>query len=148
MIFKKLWLSLLTAAALIVSQSSCSEDISDCPSKMCILAGGWKLTEVYLDDEKDNSDLTKYKLVLNTPNPTAATIADYTRIQPSGTSDNGMWSVMNNGKTLRLIPGNNTVLTEDWVIEKLTPRQMILVITRDTDIKQGPGKIRFILEPF
>jgi hypothetical protein len=30
----------------------------------------------------------------------------------------------------------------------MTPRKMVLVITRDIDIKSGPGKIELILEPF
>jgi len=41
---------------------SCSEDIPDCPSRMCIVAGGWQLVEVYVDgvlvgtvDQRDSS---------------------------------------------------------------------------------------------
>jgi hypothetical protein len=30
----------------------------------------------------------------------------------------------------------------------MTPRKMVLVINRDVGIKDGPGKIEFILEPF
>lgn len=127
---------------------SCSEDIPDCPSKMCIIAGTWKLTEVYVDDVKDTEDLSNYKLTLIMPAPTTAETADFDRIQPSGISDDGTWSVENDGSILRLVPNNDPAFTEDWIIDSMTPRKMILVINRDTGIKEGPAKIEFILEPF
>jgi hypothetical protein len=127
---------------------SCSEDIPDCPSKMCILAGGWYLTEVYVDNTKENSDLSKYRLMLFMPAPATATVSTFERIQPSGTSDEGSWSIENNGTILRLIPDDNALLAEDWLIEKFSPRQLVLVLNRDAGIKDGPGKLQFILEPF
>ena len=126
---------------------SCSEDIPDCPSKMCVLAGQWKLTEVYIDGSKETVDLSKYSLTLIMPSPTDATTANYQRIQPSGAGDDGTWSVENNGDILRLIPGNDPLLTEDWIIEYFTLRELRIVINRDTGIKQGPSKIEFVLEP-
>jgi len=127
---------------------SCSEDIPDCPSKMCVLAGGWKLTQVYTDDVAETSDFSQYRLVLNMPVPNDATTAEFSRTQPSGATDNGTWSLENNGTILRLIPGNNAILTENWIIEYFSPRKLVLLVNRDTDIKQGPAKIEFTLEPF
>lgn len=142
---------LLFALVLISAGSasvSCSEDIPDCPSKMCILAGTWQLVEVYVDGAKDTEDLSQYRLELIMPAPTTATTSSFTRVQPSGISDDGEWSIENNGTILRLIPDNNPVFTEDWIIESLTPRKMILIINRDTGIKEGPSKIEFVLESF
>src|SRR5690349_16668478 len=79
---------------------SCSEDIPECPSKACLLAGEWQLVEVYVDGARDNEDLSKYRLNLVMPAPTSATTSDYTRTQPSGTTDNGDWSIENNGTIL------------------------------------------------
>jgi hypothetical protein len=132
----------------VFGEMSCGEDIPDCPSKMCVMAGGWKLTEAYVDGVKDTEDLSKYQLVLNIPNPKDAVISDFARVQPSGTQDSGSWSIENKDSILRLIPDNNTTLTEDWQIESFTPRKLVLVITRDLTAKTGPGEIRFVLEPF
>lgn len=126
---------------------SCSEDIPDCPSKMCILAGKWKLTEVYVDGAKETGDLSKYELELHMPAPVTATESPFDRVQPSGASDDGTWSVQNNGSILRLVPFNDPLLTEDWIIDRFTPRELVLVINRDTGIKDGPSKIEFVLEP-
>jgi hypothetical protein len=131
-----------------VISSSCSEDIPDCPSRMCVIAGGWKLTEVYVDDELYTEDISQYQLMLSMPAPTDATSSEFIRTQPSGSTDDGSWSLENNESILRLIPDNNQSLTEDWIIESMSPRKMVLVINRDAGIKDGPGKIEFILEPF
>lgn len=141
---------LLKFALLLVvfGEVSCGEDISDCPSQMCVIAGGWKLTEAYIDGVKDTEDLSKYQLVLNSPNPKDAVISDFARVQPSGAQDNGSWSIENKDSILRLIPDNNTLLTEDWQIESFTLRKLVLIITRDVTAKGGPAEIRFILEPF
>jgi hypothetical protein len=147
MIARILLLVLVSAFTGMVS-SSCSEDIPDCPSRMCVVAGGWKLTEVYVDDELYTEDISQYSLQLVMPAPTTATTAEFTRTQPSGTSDDGMWSLENNETVLRLVPDNNPALAEDWIIESMTPRKMVLIINRDVGIKDGPGKIEFILEPF
>lgn len=127
---------------------SCSEDIPDCPSRMCILAGGWRLYQVNIDDATYDGDLSKYRLNLEMPNPTDAVTASFARIQPSGATDAGTWSLENDESILRLIPGNNQLRAEDWVIESMTPRKMVLIITRDVGIKEGPGKIEFFLEPY
>jgi hypothetical protein len=125
---------------------SCSEDIPDCPSKMCVLAGTWQLVEVYVDDAKETGELSNYRLSLTMADPNA-TVSEFSRIQPSGSADQGMWSVENNEKILRLIPNDDPSLTEDWIIEKFTPRELVLIINRDTGIKDGPSKIEFFLAP-
>jgi hypothetical protein len=126
---------------------SCSEDITDCPSKMCIIAGGWQLTEVYEDGVRNTQiDFSRYRLVLRMPAPATDTTSVFTRVEVSGDSTTGKWSIKNNNKILQLRP--ESLPNEKWVIQSLTPRQLVLVITRDTDIKAGPGKIEFILEPF
>ncbi|MFD0999277.1 lipocalin family protein [Ohtaekwangia kribbensis] len=114
---------------------------------MCIVAGGWKLTEVYIDGVKDNtSDLSQYRLTLAEPSPTTDTTSTFNRIQVSGKTDSGNWSVKNNNTILQLLPADAP--KEQWVIESLTPRKMILIINRDTGIKDGPSTIEFILEPY
>jgi len=132
---------------MVVLFSACSEDIPDCPSRMCIVAGGWQLTEVRVDDESYTGDLSQYRLVLNMPSPATATTSTFSRTQPSGDSDEGTWSLENDESILRLIPNDDPLLTEDWIIESMTPRKMILIINRDVNIKEGPGKIEFVLSP-
>ncbi|MBA4056673.1 MAG: hypothetical protein C0490_18305 [Marivirga sp.] len=88
---KSLLAKILIVTFLII-EVSCGEDIPDCPSKLCVLAGGWRLVEVYIDGVKDTStDLSKYKLTLFMPNPTTATTSDFDRINPSGREDTGTW---------------------------------------------------------
>lgn len=128
--------------------TSCSEDIPDCPSRLCILAGGWRLYQVNIDDAPYDGDISKYRLNLEMPNPTDAISASFARIQPSGATDDGTWSLENNESILRLIPDDNQLLAEDWVIESMTPRKMVLIIIRDVGIKDGPAKIEFFLEPY
>lgn len=130
------------------STFSCEEDIADCPNNMCLVAGGWKLTEIYIDDEKENSDLSQYSLILNMPENPEDETSVFNRVQANGTTDNGMWSLENDNEVLRLMPDGGAILTEEWIIKTLSPRKMILVITRDTSIKEGPGKIEMTLEPF
>jgi hypothetical protein len=144
----KIFLFVILALTAGITSTSCSEDIPDCPSKMCIIARGWLLSSVTIDDETFTGDISQYRLMLNMPSPTTETTSDFTRTQPSGHTDSGTWSIQNNGTILRLVPDNNTALTEDWIIDKVTPRELILIITRDVGIKDGPGKIEFILEPF
>jgi len=144
----KRFLHFFTGVMMLSASFSCTEDIPDCPSKLCVISGGWKLTEVYTDDVKDNSDISQYQLILLMPSPTTETFSNFNRTQPSGNTDAGIWSLTNNETILRLIPDNNPNFTEDWIIESFTPRQLILVINRNTGIKQGPSKIRFVLEPF
>lgn len=140
-------LSRIILFAMMIAGFSCQEDISDCPNKLCILAGTWRLTEVYYDDVKDVNDISQYRLVLYSPKPATEVKSDFTRIQLSGNSDSGKWTVENNQTILRLIPNNDPLFTEDWIIESFSPRQLILIINRNVSIKQGPGKIRFVLEP-
>src|SRR5690242_8500407 len=147
MIRKIISFAIVTLAAGTFS-ISCSEDIPDCPSRMCIVAGGWQLTEVYVDDELYTGDLSQYRLILNTPAPTTATTSGFSRVQPSGETDAGSWSLENNESILRLMPNDDVLLAEDWIIESMTPRKMVLIINRDVGIKEGPGKIEFFLEPF
>ena len=136
---------------------SCTEDISDCPNKLCVMSGGWKLSEVRLDGELYTEDFSKFQLVLNNPSPTTEINSDFVRVNISGTQDAGTWTVENTnpnqqgqfqGSILRLRPSDNTTLTEDWEIEEFTPREMILVMHRDISLKQGPATIRFVLVPF
>jgi hypothetical protein len=126
---------------------SCSEDVKDCPTKMCLIVGTWQLTEAYVDGVKDDGDLTNYRLVLYMPQPVTATSAEYKRIQPSGISELGVWSIENNGTILRLVPNGNPASLEDWIIDKMEPEKMILIMHRDTGIKDGPSEIEFVLEP-
>ena len=146
MIHRIFLFAIISAVTGMVS-SSCSENISDCPSRMCIIAGGWQLTEVLIDDASFEGDLHQYKLTLTMPSPADAASSAFTRTQSSGATDAGTWSLENNESILRLVPDDNPLLTEDWIIEKMTPREMVLVIVRDTGIKGGPGKIQFTLEP-
>jgi hypothetical protein len=115
---------------------------------MCIVAGGWRLTGAIVDDNIYNGDLSQFRLTLTFPSPASAPTSSFTRTQISGQTDEGVWSLENEESILRLIPDNNQTLKEDWVIAGMTPRKMVLVITRDIDIKSGPGKIELILEPF
>lgn len=140
---------------LVVTGISCSEEISDCPSQLCVMAGGWRLKDVELDDEKTTEDFSQYKLVLNNPTPTTATNSAFHRTNSLGQQEEGLWSLANfdpdktvQGATLRLLPEGDATRTEDWVIESFTPRELVLVLTRDTGVKDGPAKIRFVLEPF
>jgi hypothetical protein len=138
-------LILLLSGALSVS---CSENIPDCPSRMCVMAGGWQLTEVFIDDQIYGSDLSVYRLTLNMPSPAEASTSSFHRVNTSGTSDDGLWSLQNNDGILRLIPENDPLLKEDWIIESMSPRKMVLILNRNVGIKEGPAKIEFILEPF
>jgi hypothetical protein len=139
---------LLVALLATAISVSCSEDIPECPSRMCVISGGWILTEVNVDDELYTGDISQYHLKLAMPEPTTASTSSFTRTQTSGSTDEGAWSLENNESILRLVPDNNQTLAEDWIIESMTPRKMVLVINRDVGIKDGPGKIEFILEPF
>lgn len=125
---------------------SCSPDLPECPNKMCLLSGGWILTEVFVDGVKDNSDLSQYQLILAAPSDNA-TSSTFNRTQPSGAQDNGAWSTQNNDQILQLIPNNDPVLTEDYIIESFTLRELVLVINRNSN-KTGPSQIKFFLQPF
>jgi hypothetical protein len=126
----------------------CVEDLPDCPNQMCVIAGTWKLTTVYYDNASVSGDFSSFRLMLIEPQPTTNESSTFSRIQVSGDPDNGTWSMQNNGTILRLVPGDNALLTEDWMIESFSPRELVLIIHRDTDIKEGPATIRLVLEPF
>ena len=138
---------LLLLATAGSSSISCTTDIPDCPSKMCVISGGWLLTEAYVDGVKQTTDLSKFRLTLSQPSPTTAVESDFNRIQTSGNQDTGLWSIENGETILRLIPNNDPTLTEDWIIESYSPRKIVLIIYRDSN-KQCPSKIEFVLEPF
>ena len=135
----------LIMATAIVTGMSC-EDIPDCPSKLCTLAGGWRLVEVQVNGVKDPSlDISKYRLTLHMPSPNTALTSDFDRINPSGRQDAGKWGLSNNNTVLALEPDQSP--QENYVIDKLTPRQMILITDLDAN-KTGRDEYKFILEPF
>jgi hypothetical protein len=136
----------LLLLSFLVGEVSCGEDIGDCPNKLCVLAGGWRLTEVYIDGVKDTStDLSKYKLTLFTPNPTTAVSSNFDRINPSGREDNGTWELRNKDDVLVLIPDASP--EEQYIIKYFSPRELRLVVERDVN-KTGPEEYEYVLEPF
>jgi hypothetical protein len=136
----------LLAVLFIALGFSCGEDIPDCPSKMCVLASGWRLTAVYVDGQLDTStDLSKYQLTLSMPEPVDATTAVFVRINPSGSEDAGTWGLRNNDDILVLMPDESP--EEPYIISYFSPRELRLIIQRDID-KTGPDEYEFVLEPF
>lgn len=130
----------------LIIEASCGGDIPDCPSKLCVLAGGWVLVEVRIDGVKDvTTDLSKYKLTLRMPNPTTAPTSVFDRINPSGRLDAGTWELRNNSTILALLPSNTP--EEPYIIKDFSPRQLILVIDR-AENKTGPSQYEYVLEPF
>lgn len=136
----------LLSIIFIAAGFSCGEDIPDCPSKMCVLANGWKLVEVYVDGQLDTStDLSKYQLTLRMPAPIDATTAQFQRVSPSGSEDSGTWQLTNNDDILVLTPANSP--QEPYIISYFSPRELRLIIQRDIN-KTGPEEYEFVLEPF
>lgn len=136
----------MTMATLVFTGASCGNDIDDCPSKLCTLAGGWRLVEVRVNGVKDTSvDISQYRLTLYMPNPTTALTSDFDRTNPSGRRDNGEWELVNNNTVLALHPAQSP--DENYVIDHLTPRQMILITDLEEN-KTGQDEYEFILEPF
>ncbi len=136
----------LLVVILLALGTSCGSDIPDCPTKLCVLAGGWRLVEVYIDGVKDNnSDLSRYRLTLLMPNPTSALTSDFDRVNPSGIPDRGTWQLRNNDSVLALLPEASP--EEQYNIKYFTPRQLVLVIDREEN-KTGPEEYEFVLEPF
>jgi hypothetical protein len=139
-------LAKITVIVFLILEMSCGGDIPDCPSKMCVLAGEWRLTEIYANGVLDTSvDLDQYKLTLLMPNPTTATTAIYNRINFGGTADMGTWEIRNNNTILTLIPPSG--LEEPYIIKSYTPRKIVLIIERDVN-KTGPDEFEYVLEPF
>lgn len=130
----------------LVLEMSCGGDIPDCPSKMCVLSGEWRLTEIYANGVLDTSvDLEKYKLTLIMPNPTTSTTANFNRVNLSGVADAGTWTIGNNNTVLTLTPQSG--IAEPYIIKSYTPRKIVLVIERDVN-KTGPDEFEYVLEPF
>jgi hypothetical protein len=130
----------------LIGGASCGEDIEDCPNKLCVLSGGWRLVEVYVDGVKDtSSDLSKYRLTLFTPNPKTAVISNFDRTNPSGRQDNGDWELRNLDEVLVLMPDASP--EEQYIIKYFSPRELRLVVERDVN-KTGPEEYEYVLEPF
>jgi hypothetical protein len=144
-------------AILFLTGTSCSEELSDCPTKVCVIAGGWELVDVEVDGESFDGDYSEYALTLINPSSPDETSSQFQRVNMSGNQDAGTWSIENTnptgnstfkGSVLRLTPEGNPLLREDWEIESFSPRKMVLIMRRDTNIKDGPAEIRYVLEPF
>jgi len=130
----------------LIGGVSCGEDIPDCPNKLCVLAGGWRLVEVYVDGVKDTStDISKYRLTLYTPSPTTAVTSNFDRTNPSGRQEQGTWQLKNLDDVLVLLPFLSP--QEEYIIKSFSPRELRLVINRDVS-KTGPEEIEYVLEPF
>lgn len=130
----------------LIGSASCGEDIPDCPNKLCVLAGGWRLVEVYVDGVKDTStDISQYRLTLYTPDPTTDIISNFDRTNPSGRQDQGTWQLENQDDVLVLMPDQSP--QEDYIIKYFSPRELRLVVQRDVN-KTGPEEVEFVLEPF
>lgn len=139
-------LAKITVLVFLVLEMSCGGDIPDCPSKMCVLSGEWRLTQIYANGVLDTSiDLEKYKLTLIMPNPTSAATADFNRVNLTGVADTGTWTIGNNNTVLTLTPQSG--LSEPYIIKSYTPRKIVLVIERDVN-KTGPDEFEYVLEPF
>jgi hypothetical protein len=142
----KYQLAKILVVLFLILEFSCGDDIPDCPNKLCVLAGGWRLVEVYIDGVKDTStDLSKYRLMLFMPSPTTDITSDFERVNPSGREDTGTWELRNNSTILALLPESSP--DEPYIIKHFTPRQLILVIDRDEN-KTGPSRYEYVLEPF
>jgi hypothetical protein len=154
---RKFSIILSLSAIFILTGTSCSEELSDCPTKVCVMAGGWQLVEVQVDGDAFDGDYSQYSLTLINPSSPDETSSLFQRVNISGNQDSGTWSIENTnpsdpstfkGSVLRLAPEGNIELREDWEIESFSPRQMVLIMHRDTNIKDGPAEIRYVLEPF
>jgi hypothetical protein len=132
--------------AFLIGGASCGEDIPDCPNKLCVLAGGWRLVEVYVDGVKDvTTDISQYRLTLLTPSPKSAVTSIFNRTNPSGREDQGTWELRNLDEILVLIPSSSP--EEQYIIKYFTPRELRLVVERDVN-KTGPEEYEYVLEPF
>ena len=140
---RKLFYTIIMAIIAGALEFSCGENIPDCPSKMCIIAGGWQLVEVDEDGVKQNIDLSKYKVILTMPS-SQATEGNFARTNAQGTQDSGIWKTENKDEILLLVPASSP--EEPYIINAFSPRQLILVINRDSN-KVGPTQIKYIYEP-
>lgn len=117
---------------------SCVPELPDCDSKADAFQGVWVLSEVYIDGSKeDATSYAAYRLTLKEN-------GSYERRQPSGFPDSGTWQLINQDKTLSLVP--NVSPEEQYVVETFTLREMTLVLNRSST-KSGPSQIRYVLIP-
>lgn len=144
---RKLLYSGLMAALLGTVEFSCSENIPDCPTKMCVLANNWQLVDAYVDGVKDTEDLSRYRIILTMPSATA-TQGNFTRtflLSSSSDGDAGIWKTQNNDQELQLVPTGTPA--ETYIISSYTPRQLVLILNRSSN-KTGPSQLKYIFEPF
>ena len=143
MIRRLFYLTIIGLVALL--QFSCTENIPDCPSKMCILANenGWQLAEVYQDGIKQTDDFSNYRITLTLPDD-KATEGNFIRFNTSGKEDNGTWKTENLDGVLLLIPDSSP--EEPYIIETFTPRKLVLIINRESN-KVGPLQLNYVFEP-
>jgi len=144
---RRLFYSGAIAILLGMVEFSCSENIPDCPTKMCVLANQWQLVDAYVDGVKDTEDLSRYQIVLTMPDAKAAQ-GNFTRkflLSSTTDGDDGTWKTQNNDQELLLVP--TATPPESYIIDTYTPRQLVLVRNRDSN-KTGPHQLKFIFEPF
>ena len=126
----------LTFLALLML--SCGPGLKDCSSKADVLAGAWIVKEIYIDDQKQNSEAYKaYRLKLDDD-------GEYQRSQPAGFPDSGNWSLDSGETTLILSPSISP--PEDYKIDSFDLRELVLILNRNSS-KAGPSKIKYVLIP-
>jgi len=131
-------MKLITAISLLVVLLSCGPELKDCNSKADVLAGAWIVKEVYIDDQKQNSEAYKaYRLKLEDG-------GQYERSQPAGFPDAGNWSLDNGETVLILTPSISP--PEDYKIDSFDLRELVLILNRNSS-KAGPSKIKYVLIP-
>jgi len=144
---RKLFFTVAMAAILGMVEFSCSENIPDCPTKMCVLANRWQLVDAYIDGKKDTEDLSRYKITLIMPSATA-TEGNFVRkflLSSTTDGDDGTWKTQNNDQELLLVPSDSP--QETYIISSYTPRQLVLILNRSST-KTGPSQLKYIFEPF
>ncbi|MEJ0033117.1 MAG: hypothetical protein WDO15_23540 [Bacteroidota bacterium] len=89
-------MKLVIAIGLVFVMLSCGPELKDCDSKGDVLAGAWIVKEIYIDDQKQNSDAYKaYRLKLDED-------GEFERSQPAGFPDAGNWS-LDGGETVLIL---------------------------------------------
>lgn len=145
---RKLLYSGALAILLGMVEFSCSENIPDCPTKMCVLANQWQLVDAYVDGVKDTEDLSRYKIILTMPDAKAAQ-GNFTRkflVSSTTDGDDGTWKTQNNDKELLLLPTDRP--SESYIIVSYTPRQLVLINNILDNKKTGAHQLKYIFEPF
>ncbi len=110
--FRKYIVMIAAAFAIGSTEMSCTEDIPDCPNKLCVLSGGWKLQEVQLDGDLFDGDYISYELILNNPAPANELTAQFFRTNISGDQDSGSWSIENSNPHWSLVPSTSEFLNQ------------------------------------